>query len=122
MVQIMPAQYITSLLTEKFEYGRHDCVLFASRWFEKRTGRNVLLDLPEWTNEREAMSVVTSVGGLEKAIDSRLERVEIHFAKDGDIGLYDGSVGIFSGEHLVCTGHDGLTFIDRTKATCAWSV
>ncbi len=114
--------YITAHLGASFCYGRLDCVLFAHGYVKQATGIDYLADVPKWENERQALRQIKGVGGLEAAIDARLTRVNPHMAKDGDIALYEGSVCLFSGPHIVGPGINGLQFIDRMKATCAWSI
>lgn len=115
-------EYITARLTEPFEWGRHDCVLFASGWILEATGINCVEGLNTWSNAREAAAVIDSVGGLEAAIDALFERVDPNFAQDGDIALFDGIVMIYSGAQLVGPGKSGLTFVGRAKAEIAWGV
>lgn len=116
------ADYITARLGEPFCYGRLDCVLFASEWIKAATGKDVLAGLPKWKTERGAKRVIRSVGGLESAIDARLKRIDPKTARDGDIAMHENIVFIFSGTHIVGPGMDGLQFIDRMKAQCAWSI
>lgn len=114
--------YITSRLDEPFCYGRLDCVLFATDWIKHATGRDVIADLPGWSTEKEAFRVIRDAGGLEKAIDARLDRINPNKAKDGDIALCNGCVMVFSGAHIVGPGKNGIDYIDRMRAECAWSV
>lgn len=117
------AEYITRHLRVPFCYGRLDCVLFAAGWVKEKTGVDPLAGLPKWKNERQAMRVIKAAGGLEAAIDKRLKRVEPNFAKDGDIALLtDLGVCIFSGADIVGPSIDGLKFVNRMEARCAWSV
>lgn len=116
------ADYITRHLRVPFFWGENDCVTFAARWVEMKTGNDQLSGLPRWRNQIQAHRVIRSVGGLEKAIDARLHRVESNFAKDGDIALVNGCVVIHSGHKLVGPGESGLKFISRMEAECSWSV
>lgn len=115
------AEYIASNLAREFEWGRFDCVLFASGWVQIRTGVDPLSDLPKWKTERQARRVIAAVGGLEKALDDRFKRIHPSLARDGDLALRNGAVCVFSGAHIVGPGMAGLEFIDRMEASCAWS-
>lgn len=112
--------YIAAHLGKPFRYGRLDCVLFAARWIQARTGHDPLAGLPPWHSERTALRVIGRVGGLEAAMDARFQRIAPAFACDGDIALRQGGLAIFSGAHIVAPGIEQLEFIDRMEAECAW--
>lgn len=116
------SQYITRHQKVPFSYGQMDCVLFAFGWAELKTGVDKLADLPKWCSEKEARRVIRSVGGLENGLDARFTRIDARQAKDGDLAIFNGSVCIFSGAHIVGPSEDGLIYVDRMKAQCAWSV
>lgn len=116
------AEYITRRLRVPFFWGKHDCVLFASGWVKCKTGIDHLADQPTWTSAKGAMRIVRDLGGLESLMDGRFDRINPHAAKDGDLALYNGALCIFSGPHIVGPGPDGLSFIDRMGAVCAWRV
>lgn len=113
--------YLTSHLNTAFEWGQADCVIFAAGWVKHATGINYLADVPPWGNEREARRLIARLGGIEAILDARLKRVPVNAATDGDIGLYQNALCIFSGPHIVGLGMDGLQHIKRTDAQCAWS-
>lgn len=112
--------YIYANLETPFEWGRHDCVLFASNWVKEAAGLDCVDGLGTWSTAREAKAAIKRAGGLVPAIDARLTRIEPNFAQDGDIALQNGTVMIFSGAHIVGPGGNGLVFIGREKAECAW--
>jgi predicted ATP-grasp superfamily ATP-dependent carboligase len=115
------AEYLTSNLARQFEWGSFDCVLFAAGWLKEATGRDCLEGIPKWADEKQARRIIASLGGLEAATSERMNRVLPALAKDGDIALYNNTMCIFSGAHIVGPGASGLVFFDRTKAECAWS-
>jgi hypothetical protein len=114
-------EYIASNLRKPFEWGRLDCVLFAATWAEHVSGINYLEGVPKWSSAKQGMRMVKEMGGLESLIDARLRRINPNAAKDGDIALHKGRVLIFSGAHIVGPGSDGLTYLNRLEAACAWS-
>lgn len=114
------ADYITAHLERRFEWGQHDCVLFAAGWIEAKTGTQPLAMFPTWASAKEAIRIVRQLGGLEAALDARYKRIHPNLAKDGDLALFDRSVCLFSGPHVVGPGINGLVFVDRTKVSCAW--
>jgi len=115
------ADYIAANLEREFAWGRFDCVLFAATWLQLATGIDHLAGLPPWRSKIGAARVLKAVGGLEAAVDRALNRIHPHMAKDGDIAMRQGCLCIFSGAHIVGPGRNGLTFVDRTEALCAWS-
>ncbi|MGI4846941.1 MAG: DUF6950 family protein [Janthinobacterium lividum] len=115
-------EYIAANLERPFAWRSHDCVTFASGWVQAATGMNPIASLPAWKDERQALRVIRAVGGIEAAIGTRFKSIHPNAARDGDIGIYERSVCIFSGAHVVAPGIDGLQFIDRTRAKCAWSI
>lgn len=115
-------EYIAANLQRPFAWGEFDCLLCAAGYVIPKTGIDYLAGQPKWTTAKEALRLVESLGGMEAILDGHFARIEPNFAQDGDIGLYEKSVGIFSGAHIVGPGPDGLIFIDRTKAKCAWSI
>ena len=114
--------YITRHLRVPFFYGRMDCVLFAAGWVCEKTGTDPLDGVAAWKTEKQAVRAVKAAGGLEAALDARFARVHPNLAKDGDLALYGKSICIFSGAHIVGPSKDGLEFINRMDATCAWSI
>lgn len=116
------SDYIIERLERPFIWGQHDCVLFAVGWLSIRAGREMMPPLPAWTNAKEAMAAVESVGGLEAQFDKHLTRIHPNLARDGDITLVDGTAYLFSGAQIVGPGHEGLVFKDRGIACCAWSL
>jgi len=112
--------YITDHLDKPFAWGTNDCVLFAVGWLEKATGRDYLSRFRPWNNAREAVAKVDALGGLEAMFDAHLARIRPSYAVDGDIALIDRTVYLFSGPNIVSVGPDGLVFINRMEAKCAW--
>jgi len=115
------ADYITRLLREPFCWGKHDCVNFANGYVKAQTGKDHLAEFGEWSTALGAARKIKQAGGLEAALDARFTRINPNLAKDGDLALYKNSVCLFSGPHIVGPGKNGLEFIDRKHAECAWS-
>jgi hypothetical protein len=114
-------EYLTENLKTPFEWGKHDCVLFANNWIFLKTGKNILADYPKWASAKEALRFLQQEGGIKAAVDKRLKQIHPNLAKDGDIALYEESICIFSGSKIVGPSESGLIYLDRTKALCAWS-
>jgi hypothetical protein len=114
------AEYITRHLRVPFFWGEHDCVLFALGWVRANTGIDHLSGYPVWHAEKEARRIMRDLGGLEACLDKHFDRINPHIAPDGALALHNGCLCLFSGPHIVGPGPDGLTFINRSEATCAW--
>lgn len=114
------ATYITQHLSTPFEWGKHDCVLFVAGWISIKSGKDMLAGIPKWGSAKEAMKLVKELGGIEKLIEDRVYKIPVNSAVDGDITLHNKSLCIFSGPYIVGAGLDGLEFMDRGVATCAW--
>jgi len=115
-------QYISDHLSQPFAWRGNDCVTFAVGWLSIRANKDWLADIPPWTNAKEAIRVVKAMGGLETQFDKHLTRIKATAAKDGDIALIGRTVFIFVGPNIVGPGRQGLIFIDRMNAKCAWSL
>lgn len=114
------ADYITANLRKPFVWGEHDCVLFAARWAQAKTGVDYLAYIQPWTSAREAMRMVHDMGGMAEILDARLKRIPPNLARDGDIALYQRCLSIFSGAHIVGPNLNGLEFVNRMQAEAAW--
>jgi len=109
----------------RWRRGR-DCVSFAAACIQAQTGHDPLADVPHWRTRREALAFSQAQGGLEAAIDARLDRTPPAMARRGDIaGLPDRLFGVrlmvIEGETLVGPGQHGLERLPRSTMTIAWS-
>lgn len=114
------ADYIMARLDTPFEWGTHDCVLFAANWLRLSTGIDHLDGIKPWHTAKQAAMAIKKAGGLEAALDERLQRIGINYAADGDLALYKGSVCLFSGAYIFGPGEQCLTRNSRMLAEAAW--
>jgi hypothetical protein len=112
--------YIYANRSKPFVWGSFDCVLFVRGWALEYAGRDLLDGIDSWSTKLQATRIIKKLGGLEHAFDERCEAINPHLAVDGDIGMWDGCCGIFSGRHLICAGPNQLEYIDRTQCSIAW--
>jgi hypothetical protein len=112
--------YLAKHLQTPFEWGKHDCVLFANGWAVAATGIDYLAGYPTWSSEREARRLLVSMGGLEALLDKHFTRINPNLAPDGALALCDSGLRLVSGAHIVGPGETGLIYRNRTDATCAW--
>ncbi len=101
-----------------------DCVSFAALAVEAQTGVNPRGTL-RWTSKRGALAAIKAEGGLEAAVDRRLDRIAPALAKRGDIAAVpDEELGIrlmiVEGAMLVGPGEGGLERQLRSEMTIAW--
>jgi hypothetical protein len=104
--------------------GGGDCASFAAQAVDAQTGVDVRGPL-RWSNKREARAVIAAEGGLEAAVDRRLERVSPALANRGDIaGVPCAQLGIrlmvVEGATLVAPGSHGAERQPRAAMTMAW--
>lgn len=89
---------------------------------EVKTGKDHLAGMQRWSNKREALRTLRKVGGMRAALDMRMPRVHPNLARDGDLALYRNCLCIVSGPHVVGPSENGLVFVSRLEAECAWSL
>ncbi|HQS59723.1 MAG: hypothetical protein B7Y56_02995 [Gallionellales bacterium 35-53-114] len=114
------ADYITGKLSQPFEYGVNDCILFTIGWVEIATGKKYL-PAKLWKNEKEALRLIKKHGGLIAVFDKHYTRIEPNYARDGDLTIVDGIAYLFSGVSIVSVGQSGLLNKSRIIATTAWT-
>jgi hypothetical protein len=115
------AEYIEKNLTNKFEWGVHDCMTFTIGWVENVTGKKYLPS-EMWKNEKQARQRVKKEGGLEKVFDDNFYSIEVNMATDGDITVINNVASIFSGRYVLSTGIDGIIKKSRSEAKKAWKI
>lgn len=114
------AEYIFSARDKPFCWGEHDCCTFAIGWFEIVTGKDYLSEHRPWKSATSANKILKRLGGLEHLFDIHLTAIHANMARDGDLTIIGGTACLFSGVHCVSVGINGLEFVDRMRASCAW--
>ena len=128
--------YIQPYMSQKFEYGVNDCILFTSRFWEPRSGKifkviknRIGTDESNWPTSFEQLQTVAEAHGYKNvaAMHMRLMR-EIGFKphpdkQNGDVlvdrkthtlGLYWKGMGAFLSD-------DGV-LLTRTKIKYGWRI
>lgn len=103
-----------------------DCVSFALGAVQAQTGIDLLDGIALWSTRHEALEVARALGGLEAALDTRMDRIPPALAARGDVaGLPDRMFGVrlmvVEGVTLVGPGSNGLERLERKAMTVAWS-
>jgi hypothetical protein len=111
-----------------FEWGQHDCCLWAASAVEAITGRD---PGAQWRgaydDARGALDFLEFLGGLEGAGAMTGKPLSVGMAFVGDVGLVtwpDGteSLAVCSGHDWMCAGEDGLIQLPIECARAAWGV
>lgn len=127
------AALIRDSRTRPFEWGAHDCFMFAAAAVRARTQRDMLAELgitPDWRTALQAAAAIERAGGLRAGI-TRLfgEPVAILQAHAGDIALAGDPVN--EGRQLLAVVHhgvllapsaSGLAVFGLEHAVVAWRV
>ncbi len=119
--------YLEKRMRRRFAWRRgSDCVSFALRGVQAQTGVDLLADIAGWRSRKQALAVAGALGGLEAALDERMDRVPPALAQRGDVaGLPDELFGVrlmlVEGARLVGPGERGLERLDRSTMMIAWS-
>lgn len=122
--------YIESHRNTPFDWGVHDCCLFAAGGVQAITGKDFAADLRGYKSQQEAYAIVARYGSIEAMVTSLLGVQPIHpaFAQRGDpmVGLHpetgQEALGVCVGVHWAVPGASGLVFPRLADARFAWRV
>lgn len=106
-----------------YEYGEHDCILFAANCVLAMTGIDHAEDIRgRYSNALEAAKIIKSNGfdSLGDMIASRLPEIEVREVGRGDVVLCDGPMGEFAamvvGKTCAGPGPNGLVHVPKSQA------
>lgn len=111
-----------------FEYGAHDCVLFAADVVDALTGSDPASDVRGSYDAQTLRQVYRKTGGVERAIAARLTcEISPMLATTGDIGISGKGAKCFA---CVCAGGGawlapaphGVEAIDPSHVRRAWRI
>jgi len=121
-----------------FEWGTHDCALFAANAIEAMTGVDIASDFRgQYTDEASAMEAIQSITGGTTVEDAAAYCAAKHglvelehplMAQRGDLVVLEDSGRIIAGivhltgRHIVAAGEHGLKRIPITSVKRAWRV
>lgn len=115
---------IADRLHMPFEWGKHDCALFAADAVVAQTGIDPAEDL-RGLNARRAMRVVRANGGL-AALATRALGEPGDLVGPGDIVLCENGgrevLAVFNGSLALAPGATGLVGMPPSSARAAWRV
>ncbi len=124
---------IDAAMTKEFQWGAHDCCLFACDCVEAMTGVDPMVEFRgAYASKREAVRALKArYGPLSETAETIARhlgapRVEANFAKRGDIGLIpteDGdALGVLYGHAFYVPAAVGLARYPVHHALKIWSV
>ena len=119
---------LSARLNAAFEWGVHDCCLFAADAVQAMTGQDLAQGLRgSYSTEAEAEGVLANLGGVAALVTARLgEPVLPTMARPGDVGLVEiagrQSLAVCIGQHWQAPGPDGLRVLPRRVVLQAWRV
>jgi hypothetical protein len=112
-----------------FEWGVHDCALFAAGVVERLTGQDIAAPYRGYKTERGALSRIVKAGGMEAMATRALgEPIDIKRAGRGDFVLVEsdapwpGAFAIVLDTRAAAAGMDGVTFVPMKLWRMAWRV
>lgn len=122
------AALVDSARAQPFEWGQHDCCLWAANAVLAITGRDPGAPWRgAYRTTRGALDLLESIGGLEGAGALTGNPIQVALAAIGDVGLVrwtDGteSLAVCAGHSWLAAGDAGLVHLPLEAARCAWGV
>lgn len=120
---------IDGALQRPFEWGRHDCALFAAEAVLAMTGTDPAVGFRgNYSSARGAMKILGR-GGYDDHVDYAAARLpELHpaLAATGDIAVIAAdegpALGVVAGAFVAVPGPEGLSFVPRSRVVRAFHV
>jgi hypothetical protein len=105
-------------------WGKSDCWCMALDCVKAVTGKDPWAGVRTYKTEAGAAKVLRKRGfeTIEDALAAKFERVPILMAKRGDIGVYEGSAGVFTGAGFAVRSLDGISMVPVTAVKTAFRV
>ncbi len=113
-----------------FEWGKHDCSLFAADLIKEMTGTDLAEGLRgKYASFKGSLRVIKEQGfkDLAELLDSKLGvQIPVKMAKRGDVVLLktdkQKAAGIVAGANAVAAGVDGVVLVPMKNWLLAWRV
>jgi hypothetical protein len=124
--EILAAQ-LKEARNKEFEWGKHDCCLFAANVVKAITGKDYAKDFRgKYHSEKEAEELIQAAGGLEKIVSSFLPSIPPLTAQRGDVLMFltpmGPALGVCGGDKGFFVLKKGLISIPIRKCQKAWRV
>lgn len=120
--------YLASVAREPFEYGRHDCALFAAGAVEAMTGSDLARGFRGYRTEKGGIKKLRKKGYDDQFafLEATLREIPPAFAKVGDVAVVPSdegpALGIVQGEWIHVLRREGIANMPRLSATRAFEV
>jgi hypothetical protein len=130
MIQAKRADWVSRLFSvfnkyqkEQFQFGAHDCGMFAARCIDSMTDSNWEETLT-YKGKRGAARLLRHEGGLEALVTRRFgEPVLGHMARRGDICLINKhTLGVCRGPEIVVCSENSLETYPLSRALKHWRI
>lgn len=115
-----------------FAWGENDCVTWAANIVLALTGEDLIApQRGSYPDEESARRVIFDEGGLdtdfaanlEACVDARLPRIEVPFARRGDLVRWGNALGVCAGaDSFFLTPKNGVRPIRTLRCQSAWRV
>lgn len=119
---------IEAVRDRPFEWGRHDCCLFAADIVLAMTGCDHAADYRgtyKTAHGAKRALIKRGYASIEQALDELFVRVDCRLAQRGDLVVTESdglAVGIHLGSGLAFVSEKGLEFLPVSEALIAWRV
>jgi hypothetical protein len=119
--------FIKSREKTSFEWGIHDCVLFACDCARAMTGADLAAKYRGYSTEEGAGAIIKEAGGLRSLVTANIgPEISPKMAKRGDWVMMeqDGgpAVAVCVGVMAIAAGKKGLVMRRMTDAAAAWRI
>jgi len=118
--------FIKSRENIPFQWGVHDCALFAADCAKVMTGIDVAEKYRGYTTGTGAASIIDSAGSLRDLVNQNLPEISPKSAKRGDFVLIENegnpALAVCIGQVAIAAGHSGLTSHPMSEAITAWRI
>ena len=123
-------EYVSKAARTPFQWGTHDCALFAAGAVKAQTGKDPAIGLRgRYSTAAGAMKHLRKLGyeRIEDLASERLEEISPAFAQVGDLAVLDGdgeigALGVVQGERIYVLHPDGLALMPLMSARRAFRV
>lgn len=119
-------EYVKTNRLRPFVWGEHDCCLFAARWVEVLTGRD--MRMPAYDSADTAVRALAAEGGMQAAVTARLGEPLDNplMAQRGDVALLNLggrlTLGVVVYGGVMAPGADHLMQVPASEIRGAWRV
>jgi hypothetical protein len=120
------AEHVREAYGIPFQWGTHDCAIWAARWVRTCTGKDFLSDWEgKYKTEAGAKRMMKRRGydSVAEIADEHLVEIPVALARRGDLLLHpQGHLGVCFGRHGFFLAEHDVTMLGTLHCTKAWAV